>query len=245
MLAAASAIWMGIAAHVFGANRAYLGTDTRAWELLLGGLAAVLWEPGVATDPATGRRWSAVAAVAVVGAAVGAAFASGPPAWIWDGGAVAIAACVVLAIVGSVRAPEGSSGGCCRWRPCDGWGGSAIRSTCGTGRSSSYSPPRPPVCRGWRCSAGAWLAMTGAACVSYYAVERPLRQAQWGSWRRRALVPITFAGLAGVVLAATVTPTQAATAPVAVHAVPAPVTVPLIAAPQRSSRCGSGSSGTA
>ena len=45
-LAVASAVWMGVAAHVLGPNRAYLGTDTRAWELLLGGAAAMIWPPG-------------------------------------------------------------------------------------------------------------------------------------------------------------------------------------------------------
>ena len=32
---------MGVAAHVLGPDRAYLGTDTRVWELLLGGLGAM------------------------------------------------------------------------------------------------------------------------------------------------------------------------------------------------------------
>src|SRR5579862_7598334 len=230
VLAVASAIWMGIAAHLFGANRAYLGTDTRAWELLLGGLAAVLWEPGVAPDRVARRRWSVVAAVALVAAATGAAFASGPPAWIWDGGAVAIASCVVLAIVGSVRAPDGLVGRALSLAPMRWlgrisyslylwhWPVIVVFTTSATGLSG-------PALLGGRL-----VAMTGAACVSYYAVERPLRQARWGSWRRRALVPVTFAGLAGVVVAATVTPTQAATAPVAVHAVPVTVTVPLISA---------------
>ena len=45
-LVVASAAWMGVAAHLYGANRAYLGTDTRAWELLMGGAAAMLWPPG-------------------------------------------------------------------------------------------------------------------------------------------------------------------------------------------------------
>ena len=42
VLAVASATWMGVAAHLFGANRAYLGTDTRAWELLVGAIGAVV-----------------------------------------------------------------------------------------------------------------------------------------------------------------------------------------------------------
>jgi len=228
VLAAMSATWMGIAAHVFGPNRAYLGTDTRAWELLLGGLAAVLFDPAVAVDGAVARRWSRVAAVALVAAGVGAAFASGPPAWIWDGGAVAIAVCVVLAVVGSIRAPQGAVGRLLSLAPMR-WLGRisyslylwhwpiiVVFTTSSTGLSG-------PALLGGRLG-----AMTAAACVSYYGVEQPLRQASWNSWRRRALVPISFAGLAGVVLAATVTPTQAATAPVAVHAIPAPVTVPLV-----------------
>jgi peptidoglycan/LPS O-acetylase OafA/YrhL len=54
-LAAASAVWMGVAAHHFGSNRAYLGTDTRAWELLIGGAAAMIWPPGRAAPEGGGR----------------------------------------------------------------------------------------------------------------------------------------------------------------------------------------------
>ena len=50
-LAVASAVWMGLAADWLGPNRAYLGTDTRAWELLLGGAAAMIWPPGSPLRP--------------------------------------------------------------------------------------------------------------------------------------------------------------------------------------------------
>ena len=69
-LAAASAIWMGVVAHHFGSNRAYLGTDTRAWELLIGGAAAMIWPPGRAA-PDHGRLWSWLTALGVCGVALG------------------------------------------------------------------------------------------------------------------------------------------------------------------------------
>ena len=94
-MAVASALWMGVAAHLFGANRAYLGTDTRAWELLMGGAAAMLWPPLAGDGSERHRWWSALTVLGVVGVVVGAATAGGPPEWIWDGGLVAIAACVL------------------------------------------------------------------------------------------------------------------------------------------------------
>ena len=98
---------MGVAAHRFGPNRAYLGTDTRAWELLLGGAAAMSWPLGPGGRGRHRRAWSAVATLGLAGVVVGAVLASGPPGWIWDGGLVAIAACASAVVVGSVRAPRG------------------------------------------------------------------------------------------------------------------------------------------
>ncbi len=109
-LAVASAVWMGVAAHVLGANRAYLGTDTRAWELLLGGAAAMIWPPGSPTPAARVRLWSTLAVFGLAGLAVGTSLAGGPPSWIWDGGLVAIAACSLLVILGALRAPGGPVG---------------------------------------------------------------------------------------------------------------------------------------
>ena len=96
---------MGVAAHLFGPNRAYLGTDTRAWELLLGGAAAMLWPlTGPSSRP---RLWSTLTALGVVAVGFGVATAAGPPWWIWNGGLVVIAGGAGLVVVGSVRAPDG------------------------------------------------------------------------------------------------------------------------------------------
>ena len=137
LLAVASALWMGVAAHVFGPNRAYLGTDTRVWELLLGGLGAMALRSLERSPTRRPAWWNVATVVAVAGVALGTAVGSGPPAWMWDGGLVAVAACVVVVVVGSVRSPKE------RWRGsspsprCGGSAASAIRSISGTGPSSS------------------------------------------------------------------------------------------------------------
>ena len=77
LLATGSAIWMGVAAHVLGPNRAYLGTDTRMWELLLGGLGAMaLQAAGPLRRP---TWWSAATVLGVGGVALGIALGGGPP----------------------------------------------------------------------------------------------------------------------------------------------------------------------
>jgi len=93
-IAIASAAWMGVAAHLFGANRAYMGTDTRAWELLLGGSLAMAFPANRVTRRA--RGWSIAAALGVAGLVAGVMTAGGPPTWIWDGGLVAIAVGAML-----------------------------------------------------------------------------------------------------------------------------------------------------
>ena len=109
-LAAASAVWMGVAAHLFGPNRAYLGTDTRAWELLLGGAWRCRSGPSIVAWPDhTSRVWAALGPVGLVGVAAGAAWAGGadgPPSWIWDGGLVAIALCAGLVVLSCLLAPN-------------------------------------------------------------------------------------------------------------------------------------------
>jgi len=115
LLVVASALGMGLIAHFVSVNRAYLGTDTRAWELLLGGLTAMLWRPVPASDRHRGH-WAAAAVIGAAGVAAAIAFAAGtgasatPPAWVWDGGLLGAALCAVTVIVGSVRAPQGPMG---------------------------------------------------------------------------------------------------------------------------------------
>jgi peptidoglycan/LPS O-acetylase OafA/YrhL len=220
-LAAASAVWMSLAAHWLGPNRAYLGTDTRAWELLLGGAAAMIWPPGTLGRAARGRLWSTLSVLGLAGVVTGAALAGGPPWWIWNGGLVAIALCALLVIVGVVRAPEGLVGrllalGPLRWLGVISyslylwhWPVIVVMTTGSTGWS------------GWPLLVARLGTMVALSCVSYYLVERPLRRADWGALRRRLHVPaVSFAALgiavtAVVILAGTIGPPAAQTAQVA------------------------------
>lgn len=222
-LALASLIWMGVAAHLLGPNRAYLGTDTRAWELLLGGAAAMIWPPG---EPASRRRlWSVLAVVGLVGVAVGASTANGPPWWIWDGGLGAIALCSTVLIVGSVRAPESPVARLLSLGPVQ-W--------LGLISYSLYLWHWPVIVlmtaettglTGWQLLVVRLAAMVSAACASYYLVERPLRRADWGALARRVHVPaVTWAaaGLlatAAVILVGTIGPPGAAQAKVSTAAI--------------------------
>jgi peptidoglycan/LPS O-acetylase OafA/YrhL len=223
VLALASLVWMGVAAHLLGPNRAYLGTDTRAWELLLGGAAAMVWPPGDhAPRP---RAWSVATMVGLVGVAVGASTANGPPWWIWDGGLGAIALCSTLLIVGSVRAPDGPvarvlSLGPVQWLGLISyslylwhWPAIVLMTADTTGLT------------GWPLLVARLAAMLAASCASFYLVERPLRRADWGAWARRLRVPaVSMAGAgvlatAVVIVAGTIGPPEAARATVSSAAV--------------------------
>jgi len=222
-LALASVIWMGVAAHLLGPNRAYLGTDTRAWELLLGGAAAMIWPPG--EPPSRRRLWSVLTVAGLVGVAVGITTANGPPWWIWDGGLGAIALCSTVLIVGSVRAPDGLAArlltvGPVQWLGLISyslylwhWPVIVLMTTETTGLA------------GWQLLVVRLAAMVAAACASYYLVEQPLRRADWGALARRVHVPaVTWAATGilattAIIVVGTIGPPGAAPGKVSTSAV--------------------------
>jgi len=214
VLALSSAAWMGVAAGVLGPNRAYLGTDTRAWELLLGGVGAVLARaPGGLRRP---RAWTVAGAAGIGALAVGATLASGPPRWIWDGGLVGLAGCALVVVVGAVRHPAGPVARLLGLRPLVVvgrlsyslylWHWPVI--VVMTGQTTGLSGTALLACR--------LAAMSAAAAFSYVVVEQPLRRADWRRWRRRALAPVGLAAVLGALVAATVPPVEATTAAVRV-----------------------------
>jgi peptidoglycan/LPS O-acetylase OafA/YrhL len=211
-LVIASAAWMAVVAHIWGVNRAYLGTDTRAWELLLGGLAAIVWPAGTpARHPGV---WSKGAVGAAAVAVAGMLLAGGPPRWMFEGGLVLVAAAVAVVIASVVSVPTGGLARLLALAPLR-WLGRISYSlylwhwpviVVLTASSSGLNGAALLVLR--------LGAMTALACASYYLVEQPLRTADWHGWAKRALVPASMIGAAAVLLAATITPTEAATAPV-------------------------------
>jgi peptidoglycan/LPS O-acetylase OafA/YrhL len=231
VLAVASAVWMGVAAHVLGPNRAYLGTDTRAWELLIGGAAAMIWPLGGASSAERQRLWSVLSVLGVIGVVLGVALAGGPPWWIWNGGLVAIASCALLIVVGAVRVPRGLVGRALALPPLR-W--------LGVISYSLYLWHWPVIAlmthdttgfSGAQLLTARLAAMVALSCASFYFVERPLRRADWGALRRRLHVPALGFVVAGigltalVILVGTIGPPQAITAKVAApHAPPTTVT---------------------
>ena len=219
-LGIASAIWMGVAAHRYGLNRAYLGTDTRAWELLIGAVAAC-WAPSSGAADARAeavprpwyrRFWSVAPLAGAAAVAVGVSQAGGPPLWVFEGGLVAIALGALAVVVGSVRdeiSPLAHllSLGPLRWLGRISyslylWHWPVIVLV--TGNDTGLVGTRLLLLR--------LGLMLGASCVSYYAWERPLRRLTFAGWGRRALVPVGVAATAAGLLAATVTPVAAGTA---------------------------------
>jgi peptidoglycan/LPS O-acetylase OafA/YrhL len=226
-LAAASALWMGVAAHWYGFNRAYLGTDTRTWELLIGGAVALILSR--CPSRRLSRRGRATGAAAPLAAAVVVALAvaagGGPPEWMWNGGLVGVAVAALVVLVGVVQVPTGPLARLLASAPLR-WLGRL-----------SYSlylwhwPVIVLVSQPDSGLSGAGLLtvrlvlMAGATCSSYYLVERPLRRLDWGSWLRRTAAPAAFLGTAAVLVAGTTAPAAAGTA--AVRPVPPVASLPL------------------
>jgi len=219
LLALVSAVAMGLTAHLVSVNRAYLGTDTRAWELLLGGMAAMVVRP--VPSPGRQRPWAALTvlgaiAVAVVVALAGTSTALGqPPGWIWDGGLVLAALGAVAVITGSVRAPAGPIAWTLSLPPVRWLGRVSYSLYLWHWPVIDLVTPSTIGISGVQLLAVRLALMMAATCVSYYVVEGPLRRANWAAWWRRALVPIGFGATAAVLVAATVAPPLAGTAQLA------------------------------
>jgi len=218
LLATGSALWMGVAAHVLGPNRAYLGTDTRMWELLLGGLGAMALQS--AGPPRRPTWWSTATVLGVGGVALGIALGAGPPAWMWDGGLVAITTCALVVVVGSVRHPGGPVARVLAVAPLRWLGRISYSLYLWHWPVIVLLTPVDTGLKGADLLSCRLAAMVGAAWASASLVEQPLRRGDWSAWWRRALAPAGIVTVVGVMLVATVPPVEASAARVK----PAPAT---------------------
>ncbi len=202
-LAVASAVWMGVAAHVYGANRAYLGTDTRAWELLLGGAVAMVWPPDRQVDtpwpvvrPHRGRTGRSGrrgvggrgAARLDLGRGPGGHRRRAPPSSSWEPCGHRTASWGAVLALGPVRWIGLISYSLYLWH----WPVIVLMTTDTIGWS------------GAALLAARLATMVALSCASYYLIERPLRRADWGALHRRLHVPTVGFAAAGVVVTAAV-----------------------------------------
>ncbi|MHB1509367.1 MAG: acyltransferase family protein [Acidimicrobiales bacterium] len=225
--AAASALVMALLYRVgTGANALYFGTETRAFDLLLGAalgfVVAGRPEPGPAA-----RRWLHLAALPALGLllvfwAVAGSPSGLPPGWMFEGGFLCCAAlgCLVIADVRQVRcSPLGRL--------------LSLRPLRYIGRISYgiylwhwpvivyMTESRTGLAQPWLDSArlGATMAL---AVASYHLVEAPVRRRPFPGRMSWAIVPASAAAMAGCLVLAT-TPAIAAPAPRARVLAPASV----------------------
>ena len=143
-LAAASATWMVVLyerAPVANLSRVYYGTDTRAFELLIGAALALVVTgrpdhtpgtpaPAPRPGPGGGRRLLGVLWVTA------GDDNENPSTWMFQGGLVLAGLLAAVVIAGVAQPDPAASGGSCRSGRCAGWAGSPTGSTSGTGRST-------------------------------------------------------------------------------------------------------------
>jgi peptidoglycan/LPS O-acetylase OafA/YrhL len=209
--ALASAAWM---AYLYqagaGVNRVYLGTDTRAFELLVGAFLAMI----VAARPEPSTRRARLLHWAVLPALGWLAFAwysaSGPPGWLFEGGLFACALAGAVLVADARLSNQGPVGRVLSLRPLRfvgrisyglylwHWPVFVLLSEERTGLS------------GISLSAARLTVTFAVATLSFYLLERPLRGIKLPDWRRLVLAPAGVVATGVVILAATAIPASGA-----------------------------------
>jgi peptidoglycan/LPS O-acetylase OafA/YrhL len=194
VLAVGSAALMALLYHPgVDPSRVYYGTDTRAFELLVGaGLAVLLARRPPLRSPALGVL--NVAGAVSMGLLVYAIVAvGGPPGWLYQGGllgATVLVALVIANVIQPRRGPLGAflslpplrfigiiSYGLYLWH----WPVIVLATQATTGVS------------GYPLKALQVGLALGLATASYYVVERPIRRARFTEWRRRGFAHVGVA----------------------------------------------------
>ncbi|HEX6475808.1 MAG TPA: acyltransferase family protein, partial [Acidimicrobiales bacterium] len=205
LLGAGSAVLMAVLYHPgIDPSRVYYGTDTRAFELVVGAALAVALAGRRPVHGRSGRGVLQGAGVLAMGLLVyGLVAVGGPPGWLYEGGL--FGACVLVAIViASVVQPRpGPLGAVLSLSPLRFLGIISyglylwhwpvlVLATEATTGISGYPLKVLQV--------GLTLAL---ATASYYLVERPVRRATFTGWKRRSVAPVGVAATAGALVFAT------------------------------------------
>jgi peptidoglycan/LPS O-acetylase OafA/YrhL/lysophospholipase L1-like esterase len=240
LLIAGSALLMALLYHPgVDPSRVYYGTDSRAFELLVGAALAFIRYHPRQRNRRSSPSWLHAAAIVSMGLLIYAFVAAdGPPGWMYQGGLLAgtvLAAVVIASVSHPQSGPLGAvlSIGPLRWIGLVSyglylwhWPVLVLMTKATTGLS------------GFPLTAAQVTVTVGIATVSYYAIERPIRRARFPGWKGWVMVP---AGVAATVTGLLVATTPATTS-IAAAAGPAPGA---FARPQATPGGASGRSSTA
>ena len=116
LLIVASALALALLYDPASPDRAYMGTDAKAFEPLLGALLAIALSRTAARDWCA-RRARVLAAVGVAGAAATLPFLAGPSPFYFRGGALALSLAVAALIAGLLAGPGTAVARALGWAP--------------------------------------------------------------------------------------------------------------------------------
>lgn len=211
ILAAASVADMAWLAHrAPDVSRAYFGTDTRAFELMIGALLAMClpnWQKASARAVRFIRDAGIGSACLLV---VGCAVLGGPPRWMFDGGFVAVAILTAVLIASVCLSNRGFVARFLCWKPVR-WVG-----TVSYGLYLWHWPVFVVLTQqstgwpGWTVDMVRVALTVGIATVSFYVVEQPIRRMHRLPLRGLLGISAAFGGAISVVLVLATIPTATA-----------------------------------
>ena len=201
---AASALEMALLFHPgTDPSRVYFGTDTRAQDILMGAVVALVL---AGRGPATGRRArTALSWLAVAGAAAFVALwaaTTGTGTFPYRGGFLAVAVSVALVIVGVTQDPGGLPARALSVRPLRYVGMVSYGLYLWHWPIFLVLDHARTGLEGWPLFAVRVAASFAMAVLSWHLVESPIRRLPLGSWRSWRWAPV---GVVAVVLALLVT----------------------------------------
>ncbi|HMC42236.1 MAG TPA: acyltransferase family protein, partial [Acidimicrobiales bacterium] len=230
-MALASALAMALLYHP-GADpsRAYYGTDSRCFALLLGSALALVLSSAGPASVWTRRALHAAGAAALAALGLASVTVADSSGWMYRGGFLAVAVLAAVTVASISRSEAGPLGTFLSARPLR-WLGQ---------RSYGVYLWHWPVIvlltrsqtglSGWYLRGAQVTVTLAASALSYRLVELPIRSGAWRGWRLRVAAPLTAGalatGLAVVGVAPAVARAAPATPPAAALAAGAPISTP-------------------
>src|SRR5579872_3285834 len=199
-LTVASVLAMGfLASGAHDVSRAYFGTDTRAFELMIGALLA-FWIDRYALSGVPGSvvDWAAAAAIGLFIAAC--VLLSGPPHWLFQGGLLVIAFLVAIVIASACRPGRGPLRTLLSLRPVRFIGRISYGLYLWHWPVIVYITSSTTGLPGWAVDVVRVAVMVASSTISYYLVELPIRRGRVGTLRVSVAVTPVATGAVAIAL---------------------------------------------